>query len=437
MPAPPAPTTATPTGWSTTEPTYTPGTEAKALYVCDKTLYTDETFEYSAVSLSSTYAAVTQLADADWRYWHSYSVSANLWRFDAHLTHGGIDVTATMPADNFLWYKKTQVGKTLLGSGQTITVDVTGFELGGAVVGVYTDEFSTVTLTGETVVFDSGNVLALTAVSAEITAEQDLHGYSSAWGAGGGKNKLGLPTYAELSTYSKTNSYYNCPIPVKASTAYYLNTTYLNGYTGGGLLVLVASSKANNSWKSIAHSSQGIVNGSITSDANGYIWLNVYDSVTEAKWVELVENVQTMLSEGSSAGTYEPYTNICPITGVDEVKLVHSPTTDAEDGTTYTISLASAGTVYGGTLNVTAGTLTVTHGMIASYAGETLPGAWISSMDTYTEGSTPTTGAQVVHELATPQTYSLTPTQIQMLTGTNRFWADSGDTSVTLLQEGA
>ena len=46
--APAKPTTATPSGWSTTEPTYTEGS-TNSLYVCQKTTYSDGTFEYSEV----------------------------------------------------------------------------------------------------------------------------------------------------------------------------------------------------------------------------------------------------------------------------------------------------------------------------------------------------------------------------------------------------
>jgi len=55
--SPPAkPTTATPSGWTTTEPTYTEGS-TNSLYVCQKTTYSDGSFEYSDVSLSSSYEA--------------------------------------------------------------------------------------------------------------------------------------------------------------------------------------------------------------------------------------------------------------------------------------------------------------------------------------------------------------------------------------------
>lgn len=83
-----------------------------------------------------------------------------------------------------------------------------------------------------------------------------------------------------------------------------------------------------------------------------------------------------------------------------------------------------AGTVYGGTLGVTNGVLTVTYGNIASYNGETLPGEWISDRDVYVAGTSPTTGAQVVYELAEPLTYQLTPAEVTTLLGHNSIWCD-------------
>ena len=54
--APAKPTTATPSGWTTTEPAYTEGS-TNSLYLCQKTTYSDATFEYSDVSLSTSYEA--------------------------------------------------------------------------------------------------------------------------------------------------------------------------------------------------------------------------------------------------------------------------------------------------------------------------------------------------------------------------------------------
>lgn len=55
--SPPAkPTTETPSGWTTTEPSYTEGS-TNSLYVVQKTTFSDGTFEYSDVSLSTSYEA--------------------------------------------------------------------------------------------------------------------------------------------------------------------------------------------------------------------------------------------------------------------------------------------------------------------------------------------------------------------------------------------
>ena len=73
--------------------------------------------------------------------------------------------------------------------------------------------------------------------------------------------------------------------------------------------------------------------------------------------------------------------NIRPISGWTGCNVVVSPTTDAEDGTTYSIPFPSeAGTVYGGTLDVTNGTLTVDRAMV------TLDGDDIDSISTSSYG---------------------------------------------------
>ena len=110
---------------------------------------------------------------------------------------------------------------------------------------------------------------------------------------------------------------------------------------------------------------------------------------------------------GSTATAYEPY----------QGSTLSIPFHDNSDNPI---------TVYGGMLNVTSGELRATHANIASYNGETINEPWISSMDVYSAGATPTTGAQVVYPLATPQTYQLTPTQVSTLLGQNNIFADCG-----------
>ena len=108
---------------------------------------------------------------------------------------------------------------------------------------------------------------------------------------------------------------------------------------------------------------------------------------------------------------------------------INYPSTDtnyhAYNGTTTTISLGQ--TVYGGEVDVVNGILKITDGYIASYNGETLPSTWISSMDEYVEGTTPTTGAEVCYELAEPIITNLTPNLIKSLNDINNLSVDCGE----------
>ena len=126
-----------------------------------------------------------------------------------------------------------------------------------------------------------------------------------------------------------------------------------------------------------------------------------------------------------------------------KVQLEAGPTATAYEA--YSVDGAAmsaygyAGYVYGGYWDVDAKKLYVTHKNIASYAGETLPGRWISSMETYAAGRTPTTGAQVVYELAQPEVYDLTnEVHLNTLTGFCEFWAPTGrvEMSVTMSLKG-
>lgn len=129
-------------------------------------------------------------------------------------------------------------------------------------------------------------------------------------------------------------------------------------------------------------------------------------SFRRASGEDVFSNYTYQIEVGSTATDYEPY-----------------------NGTVYDIDLPQ--TVYGGTLDVGTGVLTVDSAFIASYNGETLPSTWISDRDVYAAGTTPTTGAQVCYKLATPQTIQLTPTEVTTLLGQNNVYADAGEVSVT------
>ena len=154
-------------------------------------------------------------------------------------------------------------------------------------------------------------------------------------------------------------------------------------------------------------STEQVVSLTFTADEDFNLFLNGYGGGGGT----FVDNASMyQLEVGSTATSYEPY-----------------------QGQTYTIDLD--GTRYGGTLDVLAGKLTVTDGYIASYNGETLPSTWISDRDVYAAGTTPTTGAEVVYKLASPFEIDLTETEVELLTGTNNIWSDTGDVTVTIGNE--
>ena len=105
-----------------------------------------------------------------------------------------------------------------------------------------------------------------------------------------------------------------------------------------------------------------------------------------------------------------------------------------EQADTGTIAFpAAAGTVYSGTLMIHedgSGELRA-RPAYESYNGETLVGPWISSMDVYAPGTTPTIGAQVVDLGGEESVYLLTALQVPgMVFGENNIWADCGDVEV-------
>ncbi len=304
-------------------------------------------------------------------------------------------------------------------------------------------------------------------LSVNISPVQDLHGYDNPWPAGGGKNKLGV-TITRLktinnggtwngNTYTHNGATFVCTetsdgyletVTVSASNASanisfgfmqkpdvvrLLSALENTAIIGSGCPADGSSGTYSLNFQGFATdgigasdtgSGTGIINaGSFTSFNTVQIYIRVASGAT---FSNKVFEPQLCLASATDPLVFAPYSNICPISGRTGMTLYHSGA-DTSDPETVSVSWQSeAGTVYGGTLDVTTGVLTVTNGYIASYAGETLPGAWISDRDVYAEGTSPSTGAQVVYALAAPVTYQLTPTQVRTLYGENNIWADCG-----------
>ena len=185
-------------------------------------------------------------------------------------------------------------------------------------------------------------------------------------------------------------------IPIMSRTTYYFNTAGMNMFAfffdEGKNLIPDVGTGTNYTRQ----------NNSTFTTPNNAKWMRFY---TASNYGGTYNHDICINIHGDKDGTYESYV----------------------DSTTYSVTFTEQGTVYGGTVDIVTGALSITWGYIASYNGETLTGRWISSLDAYAEGTTPTTGAEVAYELASPITAQLTPQEVQMLLGENYFWAENGE----------
>ena len=280
-----------------------------------------------------------------------------------------------------------------------------------------------------------------------------MHGYDHPWAGGAGKNKLPL-TLANLKALNtggiwSGNTYTFQGLTFKVDTDNADNVTDITvNDKSNALTEFYIYRDLDNSCPFI----NGILNGCTggtgdtymirlsdltTTSANCLNGDTAIDITASGKWacqihikagVTLSNKVfypMIRLSTESDA-TYAPYTNICPISG----RTGTTVSTRNEDNTeTASATISFGQTVYGGQVDFKTGNVTVEWGYIASYNGESLPGAWISDRDVYAAGATPTTDAEVCYELATPTTLSLTPDILTMLKNNNSV---SGDGVITI-----
>lgn len=326
---------------------------------------------------------------------------------------------------------------------------------------------------------------------------QDLHGYGSPWPAGGGSNQFdevwesgsfngndGTPVVN--AAWSRSVNY----ISVEPETNYYCNFESVGDENGYYLFFY----RADNSFISLINRS---ANSIVTTPAD-----SVKCKIQYKRTIETVGNYKVAINYPSSVTTYAPYSNLCPITGRTGVTVDHSGA-DTSDPTTYAISWnTEAGTVYGGTVDLVSGLLTVdmllydfggstwnpvnntetsrTQGLFIStlpnaaksvlnYSYDDIPNIisdtfktqanlyffdtgrnpgeatfsqylkqiyvnWSAlSGKTNEEAKAILTGIIACYELETPQTYQLTPTQIQMLKGANVLWSTADDLTLTYI----
>ena len=323
----------------------------------------------------------------------------------------------------FLMYRCLEDNVTGVWNPEKWTRTTAGEESGG---GADLDIYGEASGTAEAS-FSDGAEASLVECEIGIVPTQDLHGYSKPWAGGAGKNKLDLASDFTLNCIGGQNNTYTIKngVNVQGGVEYTISckqTTTLSSATRFTIVIMNINS-------TILYEAD-VTNPTLTPHTHKITFTPTSDQTINFNFWSNMPSDDIVLSDfmlevGSTPTTYEPYSNICPISGHTDVTVTVASTSGGS-GEDYTVSLGA--TYYGGDLDVTTGELEVTWGNIASYAGETLTGEWLSSLDEYSTLGTPTTGAQVVYELATPQTFNLTPTQVETLLGQNYVSHDGGGT---------
>ena len=347
------------------------------------------------------------------------------------------------------------------------------------------------TASGDIASFPDGSGLPMRSLLATIEPQQDLHGYDNPWPAGCGKNLINQDGTDTSNGYVH-NAYINSSgniasasgawdvmeyAPVEPNTTYTISGT--TGSTANGFV------EYNSSKTMVANGTAVTIPFTFTTGASTrYVRFNrKYDTDT-----------QVQLEEGSSATAYQPFANICPISGWTGLSGWVEDEYDPTEQPTFSVSWQTeAGTVYGGTVDVVTGVLTVEwakkifngteswwvnesrgswlycdNQITDSFIDNSISGFMISNLYKQTnysaavvivngefvygltstvkrfvvkdtrfttaeefKASLATQNLEGVYKLAEPQTYQLTGQQISTLLGNNTVFVDTGSVSVT------
>jgi len=302
----------------------------------------------------------------------------------------------------------------------------------------------------------------LLGLSVALKPIQDLHGYDSPWPAGGGKNLLDGTLLVDQETWNIID------IPFAQGTVLTMSTNKGTVDSTGGMYLYFRQGDDE------------------TTDASSAVYDNhpVTLTVNSSGKVQIVQRNRDMIQSfadywyqlelGSTATSYAPFENLCPISGHDSV-------TVNANGNTHTFSLPE--TVYGGDVGVVSGdgdsnmamvdmgtlkwTYVASDAVFYSAIADKAAGEANLRCSCYKTGgntgySTPNftvgystssgllkrvfigdpnysnaadfkaavTGQTLVYRLATPTPISTTPTEISTVEGQNNVFSPDGDVTV-------
>ena len=179
---------------------------------------------------------------------------------------------------------------------------------------------------GSLVHITDGAAYPVDSLSVSIDPVQDLHGYDAPWPAGGGKNliepKMATSTNADVTCTNNGDGSFKLNGLASAAATFRIDQSTYNGddnlktykagqYTvsglSGGVRLVVMQ---NSTWTAIATFTDNGTQTVSADTANCFIYLLV-PSGTQVNNV----TVKPQLETGSSATSWTPYSNVCPISG--------------------------------------------------------------------------------------------------------------------------
>ena len=379
------------------------------------------------------------------------------------------------------------------------------------------------TYTGTQISVNTPAISDVTKAEVSFTSSQSLNGYSYPWADGTGTNQITGSNRMrdwEITGSGDVVNFY----PYQMSSPQYLsrltttiepqqsgsgdpspsNVRPITGFTGtnvsitGKNLLNKDNAEIGTAWNGASNSAMARLIIRCQPSTTYVLSMNGTNSLSAIylNWTDIVPasssgtNISSSLPYSFTTDANSKYivigfnkTSIAQ-TDVDTLKLQlelgQTSTAYEAFGNEYSVSWSdSAGTVYGGTLDVVSGQLTVTHKIISEndfyavssgtsggglhYANVNSSGypaatssnslsnmlvnnqsGWGSTTPCYTtntsgnpvrvygvfttlaEFKTAYAGLQIVYELATPLTYQLTATQVAMITGNNYIWTNCG-----------
>lgn len=192
---------------------------------------------------------------------------------------------------------------------------------------------------------DGAGDVPLKSLTVQIKPVQNLHGYDKPWPAGGGKNLLNPALLKDEAAWNVVE------LTVEPSTQYTVSSNI--AYSSQLLCYANNTGSAGGGDTNKVYTNHPVT---LTSTADGKIYLPQGKSGGDDSFANHI----VMVEKGSTGTALAPYSNICPITGWDGVKIwVQAEYDDTADPTVDILIPTPPGTVYGGTLNLTTGVLSV------------------------------------------------------------------------------